>query len=86
MLDEVGARQRQADAAADNARLNEARYRAGIDTFLTTLDAQRSYYSAQRTLVATKLEQGQNLVDLYQALGGDELIRTSPIGPAPAGS
>lgn len=86
MLEEVDARQRQAAAAQDNLKLNEARYRAGIDSFLSTLDAQRSYYSSVRTLVATRLEEGQNLVDLYQALGGDELIRTSPVGPAPAGS
>ena len=85
MAEELGARERQAAAAADNLKLSEARYRAGIDNFLATLDAQRSSYSSQRTLVATKLDEARNLVDLYQALGGDELIRTSPIGPAPAG-
>ena len=86
MLDELDARERQTAAAADNLKLSEARYRAGIENFLETLDAQRSYYSAQRTLVATKLDEGQNLVNLYQSLGGDELIRTTAIGPAPAGS
>ena len=85
MIDELDARERQTAAAADNLKLSEARYRAGIENFLETLDAQRSYYSAQRTLVATKLDEAQNLVNLYQSLGGDELIRTSPIGPAPAG-
>ena len=79
---ELDARQRQAAAAADNLRLSEARYRAGIENFLASLDAQRSSYSAQRVLVATKLAEAQNLVDLYQALGGDDLIRSAPVGPA----
>jgi multidrug efflux system outer membrane protein len=78
---EVAARTEQAAAAADSLRLSEARYRAGIENFLATLDAQRSSYSARRTLVQTKLESAQNLVDLYQSLGGDDLLRTVPVGP-----
>ena len=78
---EVTARTEQAAAAADSLRLSEARYRAGIENFLATLDAQRSSYSARRTLVQTKLESAQNLVDLYQSLGGDDLLRTVPVGP-----
>ena len=72
--DEIGARQRQNAAAADNYLLTEARYRAGIESFLGTLDAQRSYYAAQRALVQTRLTAAQNLVELYQAIGGDTLL------------
>jgi multidrug efflux system outer membrane protein len=79
---ELDARQRQAAAAADNLRLSEARYRAGIENFLASLDAQRSSYAAQRVLVATKLGEARNLVDLYQALGGDDFMRSAPVGPA----
>jgi multidrug efflux system outer membrane protein len=79
---ELDARQRQAAAAADNIRLSEARYRAGIENFLASLDAQRSSYAAQRVLVATKLAEARNLVDLYQALGGDDFMRSAPVGPA----
>ena len=50
--------------------LTEARYRDGIDTFLTVLDAQRSYYSAQQTLVQTKLTAAQNRVALPGARRG----------------
>jgi multidrug efflux system outer membrane protein len=82
MGSELNARREQAAAAADSLRLSEARYRAGIENFLATLDAQRSSYSAQRVLVQTKLESAQNLVDLYQALGGDDLLRTAPVEPA----
>jgi multidrug efflux system outer membrane protein len=78
---EITARTEQAAAAADSLRLSEARYRAGIENFLATLDAQRSSYSARRILVQTKLESAQNLVDLYQSLGGDDLLRTAPVEP-----
>ena len=61
--------------------LTEARYRAGIDPFLTVLDAQRSYYSAQQTMVQTKLTAAQNLVDLYQSIGGDSLLEPPPAKP-----
>jgi multidrug efflux system outer membrane protein len=78
--DEIAARQRQKAAAADAYLLTEARYRAGIDNFLASLDAQRSYYSAQRALVQTRLAAAQNSVDLYEALGGDSLLQAAPVG------
>ena len=79
--DEIAARQRQRAAAADVYLLTEARYRAGIDNFLASLDAQRSYYSAQQTLVQTQLAAARNLVDLYEALGGDSLLLPPPARP-----
>ena len=74
MADELAARERQQAAAADVYLLTEARYRNGIDNFLSSLDAQRSYYSAQQALVQAKLTAAQNRVDLYRSLGGDSLI------------
>ena len=72
--EQVRARQAQREAAADTYLLTEARYRNGIESFLGSLDAQRSYYSAQRTLVLSRLEASTNLVDLYRSLGGDSLL------------
>jgi multidrug efflux system outer membrane protein len=77
--DEIAARQRQQAATGDTYLLTEARYRAGIDPFLTVLDAQRSYYSAQQTLVNIKLAAAQNIVATYQAVGGDTLLEGSPV-------
>ena len=71
--DELRARQAQEASAADNYRLAEARYRAGIDDFLASLDAQRTYYAAQQSLVLMRLDASSNLVELYTALGGDSL-------------
>ncbi len=62
----------EVEASSDYFRLAESRYRGGIDTFLTSLDAQRSLYAAQRTLVETQLTRVTNLIDLYRALGADE--------------
>jgi len=72
--EQLRARQAQREAAADTYLLTEARYRNGIDSFLGSLDAQRSYYSAQRTLVQSRLQAATNLVDLYRSLGGDSLL------------
>ena len=59
-------------SAADSARLVDARYRAGIESFLGSLDAQRSLYSAQQALVAVRLALVANRIALYRALGGDQ--------------
>jgi multidrug efflux system outer membrane protein len=79
MNDEIAARQRNQAAAGDNYTLTEARYREGIDPFLTVLVAQRSYYSAQQTMVQTKLTAAQNIVDIYQSIGGDTMLQGTPV-------
>ena len=68
--EQVAARADRVTAAATAYRLSDARYRAGVDPFLTTLDAQRTLYGAQRNLVQTRLDAASNLVELYRALGG----------------
>ena len=70
-------------AAADNYQLSDKRYRGGIDSFLQSLDAQRSLYSAERTLVTTQLTRASNLVTLYRVLGGDSLVEATKSGPQP---
>ncbi len=58
------------ESAAIAVRLSDLRYRTGIDPFLNVLDAQRTLYSAQQTLVATRLTEQSNMVELYRSLGG----------------
>ena len=58
-------------AARDSAFLAEARYRAGVDSFLSSLDAQRTLYEARRSLASTLRLRAENLVELYRSLGGD---------------
>lgn len=71
IADQIAANRLLVDAAADTARLTEARYRGGIDPYLSSLDAQRALYASQRTQVATRLARASNLVSLYRALGGE---------------
>jgi len=72
--------------AMDNYKLSDARYRGGIDTFLNSLDAQRSLYTAQKSLIATRLVRATNLVTLYRVLGGDSTLDAAPTGPVAAAS
>jgi outer membrane protein, multidrug efflux system len=78
ITEQLRATEAETEAAADTFRLAEARYRGGIDTFLSSLDAQRSLYSARRNLVNTRLVQASNLVTLYRTLGGDSLLQARP--------
>lgn len=65
------AAQANSEAAADTARLTDARYRGGVDSFLSSLDAQRSLYGARRNEIAVQLAAVRNRITLYRALGGD---------------
>jgi len=57
-------------AAARAEALSRARYEAGSDSYLVLLDAQRTLYAAQQSLVATQLAEQTNRVILYKVLGG----------------
>ncbi len=50
--------------------LAESRYRAGAQTLLTLLDAQRTLYAAQDAAARLKAQRLQAAVALYRALGG----------------
>jgi multidrug efflux system outer membrane protein len=58
------------DSARVAYTLSDARFRSGIDSFLTSLDSQRSLYSAEQTLLSTRLTRATNMVELYRAMGG----------------
>lgn len=61
-------------AAAEAARrayeLAEARYRAGVVSFLTVLETQRTLFQQEDTLEQTRLARLNAAVSLYRALGG----------------
>jgi multidrug efflux system outer membrane protein len=58
------------DASQKAFELSQARYKAGIDTFLTTLVTERTLYAARSSLVATQLSALGNRVTLFRVLGG----------------
>jgi multidrug efflux system outer membrane protein len=80
---ELRADQLNLTAAQDTFTLGTARYRQGIDPYLNTLVAQRDLYAARQTMVNIRLTRAQNLVALYQTLGGDQLVETLPSPPPP---
>lgn len=51
-------------------RLADERYRAGLETYITVLDSQRSAVQAEAEFIAAKRLRLENRVDLYLALGG----------------
>jgi len=68
--EQVSAQTARVNAAGAALRISDARYRAGVESFLTTLDSQRTAYAAQQQLVTTRLNRESNLVELYRSLGG----------------
>jgi multidrug efflux system outer membrane protein len=70
-LDEqLAAQQALVTASTVAYRLADMRYRGGVDSYLSALDAQRTLYGAQQQLQTVRLTRLQNLVTLYKALGG----------------
>jgi multidrug efflux system outer membrane protein len=67
---QMEAQQSLVDATAQSYLLSNARYKSGIDSYLSVLDAQRSLYGAQQGLIAVRLSKLTNLVTLYKVLGG----------------
>ena len=67
---QVKAQQELVAATADSLQLSQMRYNAGVDSYLPVLDAERSLYSAQQTLLSLKQAQLSQQVTLYKALGG----------------
>jgi len=68
--DQMAAQQSLVEATAESYRLSDLRYKNGIDSYLSVLDAQRSLYSAQQGLITVRLSSLINLVTLYKVLGG----------------
>lgn len=71
------AQQRLVEATNRNYTLSNARFRAGIDSYLTVLDAQRSSYSAEQGLLLLQQANLNNQIELYKTLGGGLKANTS---------
>jgi multidrug efflux system outer membrane protein len=59
-------------AQTDRKRIADARYEAGISSYLEVLDAQRELFAAQQSVVATRRAGLTTAAQLYKALGGGE--------------
>jgi outer membrane protein TolC len=66
----LAAQQGVVDVNAQAFDLSEARFTAGMDNYLTLLDAQRSLYAAQQALIGLRQSEQANRVVLWKVLGG----------------
>ena len=67
---EEAARQTLAAASSEALRLAEARWRAGVDSHLRYLDAQRSDFANQALLIEIRTQRQIALATLFKTLGG----------------
>jgi multidrug efflux system outer membrane protein len=75
--DRLTAQRRLVEATNTTYKLSNARFRAGIDSYLTVLDAQRSAYSAEQGLLLLQQANLNSQVELYKTLGGGLKANTS---------
>lgn len=75
--DRISAQRRLVEATNTTYNLSNARFRAGIDNYLTVLDAQRSSYSAEQGLLLLEQANLNNQIELYKTLGGGVKANTT---------
>jgi multidrug efflux system outer membrane protein len=62
-------------AAQRSLDLSQARYKAGADSYLTLMTAQRTLYASQSSLISLKALKARNLVGLYAAIADDQSLK-----------
>ncbi|MEE4452163.1 efflux transporter outer membrane subunit [Novosphingobium resinovorum] len=72
--DQRTAQDRLVAAAQRSYDLADVQYRAGTDTYVAALVAQRSLYAYQQTRIATVLADLTNRITIYSAIGADESL------------
>jgi outer membrane protein, multidrug efflux system len=70
VAEQMAGQQNLVEAEQSRYDLSTARFRNGVDSYLTVLSAQQDLYTAQQNLVVLQFSRLSNLVSLYQALGG----------------
>ena len=70
---QIQAQERAVASAERRRELSTLRYRAGLDSRLELLDAQRQAYASQLGLLELRRDDIRNAIGLYKALGGGRL-------------
>ncbi|AUH01439.1 multidrug transporter [Prodigiosinella confusarubida] len=68
--DETQAQQKNVQAAKAAFDFVQIQYTNGATDYLNVLDAQRTLFAAQQSLIQSRLSQQNSLITLYKALGG----------------
>ncbi|QPF39282.1 multidrug efflux RND transporter AdeIJK outer membrane channel subunit AdeK [Acinetobacter sp. TTH0-4] len=77
--DRLSAQKRLVQATNTTYKLSNARFRAGIDSYLTVLDAQRASYAAEQGLLLLEQANMNNQVEVYKTLGGGLKTNTADV-------
>lgn len=70
LKEQLEAQSRQLEAEQVRYKLSDLRYTNGVASYLDLLDAQRSLFALEQSVVQVRLAQMQNQVSLYKVLGG----------------
>ncbi|WP_395330937.1 efflux transporter outer membrane subunit [Novosphingobium sp. BL-8H] len=81
--EQIETQQRTVEAQQRLAHTARLRYDNGISIYLEVLDAERSLFSANQTLIQLRATELQNAVSLYAALGGgqEEMVQNRSENP-----
>ncbi|MBI5862477.1 MAG: efflux transporter outer membrane subunit [Rhodocyclales bacterium] len=71
LAEQLGAAEAAEKAQTERLRLVDARYKAGVSSYLEVLDAQRETFAAQQAALQVRRTLSASLIQLYVALGGD---------------
>ena len=84
LKDQLDAQSRQLEAEQVRYKLSDLRYTNGVASYLDLLDAQRSLFALEQSVVQVRLAQLQNQVNLYKVLGGGWTQASASDNPAAA--
>lgn len=76
-VDQLQAQSRLVAAGQKAYDISYARHKAGIDNFLSVLDAQRELYTFEQDQIRIELQMLSNHVELYKTLGGGFVAETA---------
>ena len=83
-LDEkLKAQYRLQDNYEQTYNIANARFKAGLDSYLDVLDAQRSLFSTQQGILDLELQKLISQIELYQVLGGGANLDVPTVIPTP---
>lgn len=79
ITDQMASQRNNVAASQNYYHLAELRYQQGIDTYLNTLTAQRTLYTARTSLVSVEQAYYQNLNTFYKVMGGGTALQESEL-------
>jgi len=77
--DQLASQRNNVAASQTYYRLADLRYQNGVDTYLNTLTAQRTLYTARTSLVSVEQAYYQNLNTFYKVMGGGTALPESKL-------